>query len=57
MSKPELTLNIEILESDSTPKTDVRLLDQNSSTVFCKICHSGGSSEQLLHPCFCKGNV
>lgn len=36
---------------------DIYSLDQKISKIFCKICHSGGSDEQLIQPCFCKGNV
>jgi hypothetical protein len=32
------------------------IISQNSSTMFCKICLTGESSEQLLQPCLCKGN-
>jgi len=45
-----------IIESDNTTSKEVSL-DQKSSTAFCKICYSGGSCEQLIHPCFCKGNT
>lgn len=31
-------------------------LNKKSSTI-CKICHSGGSCEQLIQPCLCKGNL
>lgn len=42
--------------SNTNSVTDTRTLDQKASTVICKICHSGGSYEQLIQPCFCKGN-
>lgn len=41
---------------ETDPCVEILPLDSKSSTVFCKICHSGESSEQLLQPCFCKGN-
>jgi len=44
-----------IIESDNTTCVEVISLDQKLSTAFCKICYSGGSCEQLIHPCFCKG--
>ncbi|KAE9522736.1 hypothetical protein AGLY_016845 [Aphis glycines] len=43
-----------IIESDNTTSIEVISLDQKSSIAFCKICYSGGSCEQLIHPCFCK---
>lgn len=46
-----------IIESDNTTTIEVISLDQKSSIAFCKICYSGGSCEQLIHPCFCKGNI
>ncbi|XP_022173652.1 E3 ubiquitin-protein ligase MARCH3-like [Myzus persicae] len=46
-----------IIESDNTTSIEVISLDQKLSTAFCKICYSGGSCEQLIHPCFCKGSV
>lgn len=46
-----------IIESDNTTSIEVISLDQKSSIAFCKICYSGGSCEQLIHPCFCKGNT
>ncbi|XP_025190914.1 E3 ubiquitin-protein ligase MARCH3-like, partial [Melanaphis sacchari] len=46
-----------ITESDNTRTVDVILLNQKSSIAFCKICYCGGSCEQLIHPCFCKGSV
>lgn len=30
-------------------------IDKKPSVVFCKICLSGSSTEQLLQPCICKG--
>jgi len=45
-----------IIELDNTISVEVISLDQKSSTAFCKICYSGGSCEQLIHPCYCKGN-
>lgn len=41
---------------ETDPCVEILPLDSKSSTIFCKICHSGESSEQLLQPCFCKGN-
>eukprot|EP00102_Acyrthosiphon_pisum_P010710 XP_008179135.1 PREDICTED: E3 ubiquitin-protein ligase MARCH3-like isoform X3 [Acyrthosiphon pisum] len=46
-----------IIESDNTTSVEVISLDRKLSTAFCKICYSGGSCEQLIHPCFCKGSV
>jgi hypothetical protein len=46
-----------IIESDNTTNIEVISLDQKSSIAFCKICYSGASCEQLIHPCFCKGNL
>eukprot|EP00102_Acyrthosiphon_pisum_P019655 XP_016656865.1 PREDICTED: E3 ubiquitin-protein ligase MARCH2-like isoform X4 [Acyrthosiphon pisum] len=43
-----------IIESDNTTSVEVISLDRKLSTAFCKICYSGGSCEQLIHPCFCK---
>lgn len=45
-----------VIESDNTTSVEVISLNQKLSTAFCKICYSGGSCEQLIHPCFCKGN-
>lgn len=41
---------------ETDPCVEILSLDSKSSTAFCKICHSGESSERLLQPCFCKGN-
>lgn len=41
---------------ETDPCVEIFPLNSKSSTIFCKICHSGESSEQLLQPCFCKGN-
>lgn len=43
--------------SNTNSVADIRTLDQKPSTVICKICHSGGSYEQLIQPCFCKGII
>lgn len=43
---------------DSRPnliESKSRLVVKKSS-VICKICHFGDESEQLVQPCFCKGN-
>lgn len=50
------SVTLEVKGSDTS--VGIRSLDQKSSTVFCRICHCGGSNERLLiHPCFCKGNA
>ncbi|XP_050528095.1 E3 ubiquitin-protein ligase MARCHF2-like [Daktulosphaira vitifoliae] len=45
------------LQMDKSSSVDITSINQKVSTVFCKICHSGGSYEQLMQPCFCKGSV
>lgn len=57
MSKSELPPTV-LIDQEANSSMDIicNILDQKSSTVFCKICHSGGSNEQLIQPCLCKGN-
>lgn len=55
--QPELTLSAETtISADTTEETCA--IEKKPSAVFCKICLSGGSDEQLLiQPCTCKGNI
>lgn len=48
----------QIQADNTTSLTDVNVLDLASTTeVYCRICFIEESSEQLLRPCNCKGNV
>ncbi|VVC27778.1 Zinc finger, RING-CH-type,Zinc finger, RING/FYVE/PHD-type [Cinara cedri] len=55
--QPELTVPAETtLPADTTEETCA--IEKKPSAVFCKICLSGGSDEQLLiQPCTCKGSM
>ncbi|XP_052098767.1 E3 ubiquitin-protein ligase MARCHF2-like [Mytilus californianus] len=55
---PELHTHRTDSSSRSTQTSKARRsLDSSSSETVCRICHEGGSIEQLFSPCYCSGSI
>ncbi|CAG2247282.1 MARCH2 [Mytilus edulis] len=55
---PELHTHRTDSSSRSTQTSKARRsMDSSSSEAVCRICHEGGSTEQLFSPCYCSGSI